>query len=89
MAWRNVELTYGKTTYAAMQRGAEVAAPASIGSPKTVKVDGQSHGVLAAEKDSRGEYVYLWLDCKTNETAEAETVEEMSDDEPDERGSDD
>ena len=89
MAWRNVELAYGKSTYAAMQRGAEIAAPASIGSPKTVKVDGQSYSVLVAERDSRGEYVSLWLDCDTEETAEAETIKEMSDDEPDERGSDD
>ena len=41
---------------------------------KTVKVDGQSYSVLVAERDSRGEYVSLWLDCDTEETAEAESI---------------
>jgi hypothetical protein len=89
MAWRNVELAHGKSTYAAMQRGAEIAAPLAIGSPKTVKVDGKSYDVVSAEKDAREEYVTLRIDCEIKEPADAAPVEELSDDEPDEGGDDD
>ncbi len=89
MAWRKVELTYGKSRYTAMQRGAEIVAPLSIGSPKTVKVNGVSYNVISAEEDMRGEYVSLCVDCETRETADAELEKELSDDEPDEGGDDD
>ena len=89
MAWRNVELAYGKSTYTAMQRGAEIVAPLSIGSPKTVKIDGIAYNVISAEEDMRGEYMSLWIDCEIEEPADAEPEEELSDDEPDEGGDDD
>ena len=82
MAWLNVELAYGKSTYTAMQRGAEIVAPLSIGSPKTIKVNGTAYNVIAAEQDMRGEYMSLWIDCEIEEPADAEPEEEMSDDEP-------
>ena len=89
MAWLNVEIAYGKSRYIALQRGAEVVAPLSIGSPKTIKIDGVSYNVISAESDHRGEYVSLCIDCETHDPAEAEPEEEVSDDEPNEGGDDD
>lgn len=89
MAWTNVEITYGKNTYQAMQRGAEIVAPTSIGNPKTIKIDGEVVSVLEVQEDFRGEFVTLRVDCEYQEPADAEPEEEMSDDEPVEGGDDD
>ena len=89
MAWTSVTVTHGKSSYEALQRRNEVAVPMAVGTPKTIKIDGEAVNVLKALEDMRGEFMTLTVDCEIEEAAEAETKEEVSDDQPDERGDDD
>ena len=82
MAWELVDVAHGQKKLMGMLRGNELQVSAQIGTPKTVRVHGETFNVLEVIPNDRDPVVNLILDGVLVE-------EEESDDEPNEGGDDD
>ena len=82
MAWELVDVAHGQKRLMGMLRGNELQVSAQIGTPKTVRVHGETFNVLEVIPNDRDPVVNLILDGVLVE-------EEESDDEPNEGGDDD
>lgn len=82
MAWELVEVAHGQKKLMGMLKDNVLQVSAQIGSPKTVRIHGESFNVLEVIPNDRDPVVNLVLDGVVAE-------EEASDDQPDERGDDD
>lgn len=82
MAWELVDVSHGQKKLMGMLRGNELQVSAQIGTPKTVRVHGETFNVLEVIPSDRDPVVSLILDGVLVE-------EEESDDEPNEGGDDD
>ena len=82
MAWELVDVAHGQKKLMGMLRGNELQVSEQIGTPKTVRVHGETFNVLEVIPSDRDPVVNLILDGVLVE-------EEESDDEPNEGGDDD
>ena len=82
MAWELVDVAHGQKKFMGMLRGDELQVSSAIGTPKTVRIHGETFNVLEVVPNDRDPVVNLILDGVLVE-------EEESDDQPDEGGDDD